>query len=315
VTKLAFYITTASVFLFCIAANLNRFLNYVPEYYNVTVAQNVTDSNGTGTALVTVDYTGFYIYYTEFNDSLASRSWTTGAMVFRDFLIITLLLCVSLLILAKMREVTARRVKMVKHATVVHHVIAIAAVVAKDELISTSKKAAGAEVDAPPVTLTTGNAVSTSRFLTVALAAQRRESIMIVLTGFNYILGHIMNVVYTVYFRFVYNSSMDSTLGTWNCITFSAFTLISIVYATPFLFYYFFNTHFKKFFNANLSFVLNPFVEFWKKRAFVLKIKAAMIAESASISASAVKVTQTTNLERSKENRGNLTFSLKTLKS
>jgi hypothetical protein len=72
------------------------------------------------------------------------------------------------------------------------------------------------------------------------LKAEKRKMIMILLTGINYFIGHSLNFVDTV-FRFFFLSSPLTS-----CLELLAYIFLTLSYATPFFFYYFFNKIFKK---------------------------------------------------------------------
>jgi hypothetical protein len=202
-------------------------------------------------------------------------------MLFRDILIALFILCLNMLILAQMRTLTASRSKMsrlgMQNATVLTD--------NTNNNILTNEKAVKAEA---PATLTTALPVS-SRLLAVALKAQRRVSVMIVFTGLNYIFGHIMNIPNIIANTIISKQVIQSGQAmTWNVIIFSANTLISVAYATPFLSYYIFNTHFKKFTNANVIFMFSPVL----RLILVVRSKASTTVKHSSITTSEITTTQ-----------------------
>jgi hypothetical protein len=86
-----------------------------------------------------------------------------------------------------------------------------------------------------------------------AMKAERKRSILIVLTGVNYIGGHTLFVVFQIFFYFFINQN-----DPWYCVKYASTTLLLTAYASPFFFYYFFNTQFFKYANRNLQFMFFP---------------------------------------------------------
>jgi hypothetical protein len=54
------------------------------------------------------------------------------------------------------------------------------------------------------------------------------------------------------------HGKIESSHDWWFCFNYAAIHLETVVYAIPFLFYYFFNTHFKRIVNRNIALVLYP---------------------------------------------------------
>jgi hypothetical protein len=88
-----------------------------------------------------------------------------------------------------------------------------------------------------------------SRSVMAAQKAEDKRSIMIVLTGVNYIAGHLLKIVYIIKINFLPHDQNQE----WGCVSFAALILLSISYSTPLFFYYFFNTQFYKFANNNIK--------------------------------------------------------------
>jgi hypothetical protein len=88
-----------------------------------------------------------------------------------------------------------------------------------------------------------------------ATKAERKRLVMIVLIGVNYILGHSLNVAWRIIDNFII---IHASGPYWVCLSFAAYTLVAISYATPFFFYYFFNMGFKESANCVLKYVFYP---------------------------------------------------------
>jgi hypothetical protein len=181
---------------------------------------------GNSTTLVTEYYNAYYPSFSAFFFSPACTYWMIIKFLFRDFGLSIALVVINSLILGQMRKSTNRRLK-------------IAGVFKIDNPIFT-KNEGGAIA---PVTSATA-----SRSVLAAQKAERKRSIMIILTGVNYIVGHSLYIVYTLNTFFFQSNRVD-----WNCVTLAAKFLLSLAYSTPFFFYYFFNTHFYKIANTNIA--------------------------------------------------------------
>jgi hypothetical protein len=240
-TRKTFYVTMVLATAFSVVININQFLGqYVAKISFPLSMKNETVGNTT--TLVT-EYFNFYYIGTreDIYFSQASNYWSIIKYLFRDLGITITLLVVNLLILEQMGQSTKRRLKMA----------------------GAHKKANAAPTTTITATLTVVNdnasepamSVTASRSVMAAQKAERKRSIMIVLTGVNYIVGHSLNVVhiYNIFFLI----SIDPL---WYCISIVAKILISLAYTTPLLFYYFFNTHFYKFTNANLKRLIIPVI-------------------------------------------------------
>jgi hypothetical protein len=82
---------------------------------------------------------------------------------------------------------------------------------------------------------------------------------MIVLTGVNYILGHVARPFASVQNLF-FPSASHIPGSAWPCFYAVAYFLVYLAYASPFIFYYFFNTQFNKLANTTLEVVFYPLI-------------------------------------------------------
>jgi hypothetical protein len=139
------------------------------------------------------------------------------------------ILVFNMLILYQIREMTKRRISM----------------------------AAGGHTTQHQRSVSASTAVTENQSVRVALKAERKKSTMIVLTGVNYVTCHI-----AFPFVLIINQFCPYILSTpaLNCLFSVTRFLTYAAYITPFLFYYFFNTHFKRLANRNIRFAFYPFV-------------------------------------------------------
>jgi hypothetical protein len=176
---------------------------------------NVTVGNVT--ILVNDYYTYYSQYYTDFEYTVANSSWQVAQFLFRDLVLAVALIVINILILAQIKQMTQRRLML----TGGHN-------------------------------NTTG---VTDPSVLAAMNAERKRSIMIVLTGLNFVLGHSLNVAWRIIDNFIIKHASSPM---WVCFSFAAYTLVAIAYATPFFFYYFFNTHFMKCANRTMKYIFYP---------------------------------------------------------
>jgi hypothetical protein len=92
-----------------------------------------------------------------------------------------------------------------------------------------------------------------SRSVQNAQKAQQKKNIMILLTGLNYSVFRVGYAITLIQRFFFPKASSDS----WNCFNLVAYWLALVSSIDPFFFYYFFNSHFKKFAHDNLKFVFS----------------------------------------------------------
>jgi hypothetical protein len=237
-TGQVFYWTTLLAAVFSTVISINQFIGEFLGAVSLPLSQqNVTVGNTT--TLVTEYYNYYYTNFGDFAFSPASTYWTLIRFLFRDLGLTIALLAINWLILAQMRQSTKRRLKMAgAHKTE----NAVPTTTATATLTVVEGSAA-----APAMSATA------SRSVLAAQRAERKRSIMIVLTGVNYIFGHLLFIVYTINGYIIKTSTTESY-----CVAYAAKTLLSIAYSTPFFFYYFFNTHFNKFFNTNVKNLMMP---------------------------------------------------------
>jgi hypothetical protein len=103
---------------------------------------------------------------------------------------------------------------------------------------------------------------------------------MIGLTGVNYILGHVGYIIVSFAFR-VFPSVVYADLNGWSCYLLVAFTVYYASFATPLLFYYFFNKLFKRFFIKNLILVGSPVISFFDYNIASRGIRRNAVQETA----------------------------------
>jgi hypothetical protein len=234
-TKLAFYIITPSVVVFSTLACLNRFFQlYVVKLEQITGNHNVTVGN------VTTVVTDYYTYYSDeyhaFEYTVANASWQVAQFLFRDLGLAVALIVINILILVQIKQMTQRRMMLT-----------------------------GGHNNTTAVT---------DPSVLAAMKAERKRSIMIVLTGLNFVLGHSLNVAWRIIDNFIVK---HASTPVWMCVQFAAYTLVAIAYATPFFFYYFFNTHFMKCANQIMKVVFYPL---W--RVFV-RVGVFSVGENATV--------------------------------
>jgi hypothetical protein len=88
-----------------------------------------------------------------------------------------------------------------------------------------------------------------------ALRAERRKAKMIFFTGLNFMIGHLAWLIYSL------RNAVDLNFYTtpeFGCFFFFGDSLLYVSYATPFFFYYIFNTQFNKFANKTFKYAFYP---------------------------------------------------------
>jgi hypothetical protein len=173
----------------------------------------------------TINYTYYYYTYTDFHYSLASKVIILTTYMIRDLIIGVALVVVNILILVQMKQVTQRRVGLT---------------------------GGGASTSSLP----------TNKSVRAAMQAERRKSLMIISTGVNYLLGHVLKIVFI--FGFMTDSPI-TYLDEWWCFNYVASLLLTTSYATPFLFYYFFNIHFRTYANEIIKILFTPLIFFFRR--------------------------------------------------
>jgi hypothetical protein len=209
---------------------------------NVTIGLNVTE-------LITHNYTYFVEAYTAFGQSKPYFIIILVQYFSRDLIVIVVIMLLNVLILLQMKEATKRRLTL--------------------ELVAAAGPAAATAKDTRSVSHHPSKLFDTRRHssipnhsVLIAVRAERKKSTMIVLTGVNYILGHALRPVQTIV-RFFFKSDVNAPGSAWPCFNDVSWFLVYVSYATPFLFYYFFNTQFKKVANTTFKLVFHPlFVAF-----------------------------------------------------
>jgi hypothetical protein len=230
----AFYVTTALATVFSIVINIGQFIGeYVGEASFPISQQNETVGNTT--VLVYQYQTVFYVHHSDFYFSTASSYWIVIKYLFRDLGLALALIVVNWLILGQMRESTKRRLKM-------------AGAYKKENAASTTTATVVEGGAAAPAMSATA-----SRSVATAQKAERKRSIMIVLTGVNYVLGHSLTVVRNVYLFFFVGFDQQ-----WVCLGFASELFLLLACCTPIFFYYFFNTHFFNYANTNMKSLVMP---------------------------------------------------------
>jgi hypothetical protein len=178
-TRQAFYTTTTLAFVFSVLININHFFSIDVIGFSIPFSQQ-NETVGNTTTLVT-QYFNYYIQNpNEFYSSPAGKYWMLFKFLFRDLGISIALLAINWLILAQMRQSTKRRLK-------------IAGAQKKENpalpITDTATLTVAEGGSAAPV-------ISATAFRSVIAAqkAERKRSIVIVLTGVNYLLGHSMYI-------------------------------------------------------------------------------------------------------------------------
>jgi hypothetical protein len=200
-----------------VTANGNRFFGIQPG--SISSYKNTTKANKT--IELSDDYYGYI--FNGFYFTKAFSYWTLGSYFFRDLAVPITLLILNALILAQMRKITKRRIKL-----------------AGGGANNASRSAA--------------NVSSNHASVILAMRAERRRSIMILLTGVNYLLGHTLNVIKMI--ESYFNLSSDYLL--WNCVSLASYGLLFISYQTSFFFYYFLNTQFNHCAKQTFKFLFFP---------------------------------------------------------
>jgi hypothetical protein len=204
------------------------------------------------TANVTFEYEKFYTVKTSFGRTDTYKVFSFSHSVFRDFIILLIILLLNALILAEMRAFTKRRILLT--GGVATHVAHTALTVDNTSVGGVTSHSART-----PSTVASTGQVSGS--VLVAQRAQNRRCVLILLTGLMYGLGHIGQVVTNFHTKYAYNASYDA----WFCVYFVAIRLLNLSYAVNFFLYYFFNTQFKKYANETIALIAFPVRVFFSK--------------------------------------------------
>jgi hypothetical protein len=235
VKKSAFYVVLFGLVTISVAAETWRFPAYYPGPVTRLLKSNTTVGNTTYLKTLNVSY--YTLIYTTFDRSVIYSSLNVSLTIFRDIFLCMVILVLNVLILLQMREMTKRRIRLTASGFTAHH-----------------------QNDARTITagaVNTTVSVTAHQYVRVALKAERKKSIMIVLTGVNYVTCHILFpfvLMINQFVPYILNASVLSCLfSITRSMTYAAYT-------TPFLFYYFFNTHFKRLTHRNLRFMFYPFV-------------------------------------------------------
>jgi hypothetical protein len=97
-----------------------------------------------------------------------------------------------------------------------------------------------------------GQVTNDNNLLTVAQSAERKRMIMIIATGLNYMIGHFINLAFTII------TTLNKELNTF-CLHKFWILLYDLSYANNIFIYYFFNNVFRRF--------LNELVPFYKRNS------------------------------------------------
>jgi hypothetical protein len=237
-TKRAFWVVSTLAVLFSIAANINKFFDYyIADVRKPISNQNVTTGNMTN---LTQYYSYFQAYYTAFEYTTVNSALQVSEALFRDLVIVVILIPLNILILVELKQSTQRRAALATGSVYG----------GTSDVSSTTAQMSNAAA----VTGLTSNGVG-HRLVVTALIAERKRAIMIIVTGLSYIIGHSLNVYASIRSSFILPRPSGPL---WYCLAFASMTLVRLSYATPFVFYYFFNTRFQNFANKTFGYLLSP---------------------------------------------------------
>lgn len=90
--------------------------------------------------------------------------------------------------------------------------------------------------------------------LTIAMQAEKKKCAMIVATGINYAVGHCM---FAAFNTATATGAIFSSMS-WNCVYMIGYVLLFISYGDSFIFYYIFNSQFRKYAIGNFWLVVKP---------------------------------------------------------
>jgi hypothetical protein len=194
--------------------------SYVPFSFYTASRTTQVTSGGNQTE----NYTSFYYSYTAFGSSTTYNLLLVLVTLFRDLFLVVALIALNVLILIEIMKMRKRRINM-------------------------TNKNPGA----------ISNTSVMNQSVSKSLQAEKRKALMIVFTGINYFLCHSVYLVFTIT-RDVYQNFYSPSETGFLCFQFTAYFLLSLSYATPFFFYYFFNKQFNKFAKRALTVVFYPLV-------------------------------------------------------
>jgi hypothetical protein len=219
----AFYVISLASILFAVAFNSCLFFEGFITRITYPIPIGYEDS-----IPLVYNYTYYYFGYTYFALSDVNQWLVVAQSLFRDLILMIVLVVINTLILFEIKKSTQRRIQLANH---------------------------GGHTS----TLTT----VTNASVLNAVRAERRRAKLIVLSGLNYFFGHFGWLVYDSA-RAISPRLVLSYGSGWLCHVFVCEVLIAVSYTTPFFFYYFFNTQFKKFANGILRLVFYPIVALFR---------------------------------------------------
>jgi hypothetical protein len=189
-TNISFYAITFCAIAFSVAINTNLFIFTYPTSITLIKSPgNATADNET--TYLTENYTYFFNVYDDFLFTHANHVIQLAEVLFRDVFIAVLLLFFNVLILLRIRQMTSTRVYLEQ----------------------------GGHVDrTSPQIARTPSAVDTS--VRQAVKAERRKAKMIIFTGLNYVLGHVVWVFIAVVRLFYPDLLLLSSGSGWLCFQF-----------------------------------------------------------------------------------------------
>jgi hypothetical protein len=229
-TKKAFYIITAIAFVIAVIVEGEYYFAFdVVKTPQLLSSWNKTVGN---TTTLVQEYYTFYNYsFSEFGNSGPCYWLEMATSLFRDFILVLVIIGLNILILIEIKKLTKAR-------------MALASDFGEREIVG---YVAGATPHAA--------AQPTSKSVLAALRAERRKAKMIFFTGLNFMIGHLAWLVYSLALAVVPNFTSTYEFG---CFWLTGDAFLYVSYATPFFFYYSFNTQFKKFANRTLKYAFYP---------------------------------------------------------
>jgi hypothetical protein len=166
------------------------------SYILITFSIATTDYQIPQSDNQTTIYTYYFYEYTNFTTTQAYKVINLTVALFRDLVLAIALIVLNMLILVEIKQVTQRRIFLTSDG------------------------------------LTTSIS-TTSESVRVSLHAERRKLLMIIATGVNYFLGHLVMIIYSIC---LVNDLQVPELDQWYCFVFFAPMFLWISYTTPFFF-------------------------------------------------------------------------------
>jgi hypothetical protein len=205
----AFFAITACALAISVSFETAQFLGYaiVSRIVTIPIGVHTVDNK---TVQLTDNYTYYYYTYTSFGASKTFNWVYVAQSLFRDLVLMILMIALNMLILFEIKKTTLRRVHMANGST---------------------RDAGGFSNSAQQ------QPVAVNQNVTNSLRAQNRKVKMIVLTGLNYFIGHFCYIIY-IFIQAVdsslFNTYFFSPVPEWLCFKFVSSYILLLSYATSF---------------------------------------------------------------------------------